>query len=337
MVTMAQSTDDATATTMWAVARDRYGTPEALRLRRVERPVPEDDGVLVRVHAASVNRYDWYALRGRPLITRPAFGLRVPKTPLIGGDFAGVVETVGRDVVDLAPGDEVFGCRTGAFAEYVSVRVAVVRKPAQVSFEEAAAVPVAGVTALQGLRDHAKLEPGQTVLVNGASGGVGTFAVQIAKTLGAHVTAVCSTRNAERARLLGADRVIDYTEDDFTRSGDRYDVLFDVAGSRSWRECRRVLARDGVLVMAGAPTGGAVLGPLGHIVGTRVGALASGRRAVTFMARVTKDDLGVLGDLLEDGKLNPVVERRYDLGDTADAFAQMGEGHAQGKIVVMVR
>jgi NADPH:quinone reductase-like Zn-dependent oxidoreductase len=337
MVTMAQSTDGKTGTTMWAAVRTCYGTPEALQLRRVEKPAVADDGVLVRVQAASVNRYDWYALHGRPLIARAEFGLLKPKTPLIGGDFAGVVEAVGKDVTEFRVGDEVFGCRTGSFAEYVSVRVGVVRKPAHASFEEAAAVPVAGLTALQGLRDAARLQPGQRVLVNGASGGVGTFAVQIAKAMGAHVTAVCSTRNVERAQLLGADHVIDYTQEDFTRSNERYDVLFDVAGSRSWREYARVLAPTGIFVMAGMPMTKGLLGPIVHVARMRLGALLAHRRAANFMSRVTKEDLAVLRDLLEEGKLNPVVERRYDLGDAADALRHMGEGHAQGKLVVMVR
>ena len=230
-----------------------------------------------------------------------------------------------------------FGCRTGALAEYVSARDCVALKPAHVSFEEAAAVPLAGITALQGLRDHAKVQPGQRVLVNGASGGVGTFAVQIAKAMGAHVTAVCSTRNVERAALLGADRVIDYTREDFTRSNERYDVLFDVAGSRKWRECARVLDPAGILVMAGVPMADTAFGPIGHIVRMRLGAMLARRRAANFMARMTRDDLSALRDLLEEGKLHPVVEHRYDLGDAADAFALMGEGHAQGKLVVMVR
>jgi NADPH:quinone reductase-like Zn-dependent oxidoreductase len=337
MVTTAHSTDSQAATTMWAVVRESYGTPDALRLRRVEKPAVAEDGVLVRVHAASVNRYDWYALQGKPFLARPEFGFLKPKTPLIGVDFAGVVEAVGTDVTEFHVGDEVFGCSTGAFAEYVSVRAGVVRKPAHVSYEEAAAVPVAGLTALQGLRDRAKVRPGQRVLVNGASGGVGTFAVQIAKAMGAHVTAVCSTRNVERARLLGADRVIDYTQEDFTRSSERYDVLFDVAGSRRWRECTRVLEPKGILVMAGVPMANTVLGPIGHLVRMRLGAMLARRRAVNFMSRVTKDDLAVLRDLLEEGKLHPVVEHRYDLGETADALAHMGQGHAQGKLVVMVR
>jgi NADPH:quinone reductase-like Zn-dependent oxidoreductase len=338
MVTMAKRSDTSgTETTMWAAVRECYGTPDAVRLRRVEKPAVADDGVLVRVHAASVNRYDWYALQGRPFLARAEFGVLRPKTPLIGGDFSGVVEAVGREMAEFSVGDEVFGCRTGAFAEYVSPRSAVVQKPAHLSHEEAAAVPVAGVTALQGLRDHARVRPGQRVLVNGASGGVGTFAVQIAKAMGAHVTAVCSTRNVERAELLGADRVIDYSRHDFTRSSERYDVLFDVAGSRSWRECRRVLEPDGILVMAGVPMADSVLGPISHIARMRLGAMLARRHAVNFMARVTKADLAALRDLLEEGKLHPVVERRYDLGETADALAHMGEGHAQGKLVVMVR
>jgi NADPH:quinone reductase-like Zn-dependent oxidoreductase len=336
MVTTVMERETEAATTMWAAVRECYGTPDAVRLRRVEKPAVADDAVLVRVHAASVNRYDWYALRGRPFLARPEFGLLKPKTPLIGGDFAGVVEAVGAEVADLHVGDEVFGCRSGAFAEYVSARVAV-RTPAHVSHEEAAAVPIAGITALQGLRDHANVQPGQRVCVNGASGGVGTLAVQIAKAMGAHVTAVCSTRNVERAELLGADRVIDYTKQDFTRTNERYDVLFDVAGSRTWRDCRRVLEPEGVLVMAGVPMANSVLGPIGHIVRMRLGAMLARRRAVNFMSRVTKADLATLRDLLEEGKLHPVVERRYDLGETAEALAHMGEGHAQGKLVVMVR
>ncbi len=337
MVAMARAEDSEMTTTMRAVVRDRYGSPEALRLRQVEKPELTDDAVLVRVHAAALNRYDWYALQGKPFLARPEFGLRKPKTPLVGSDFAGVVEAAGAGVTGLAVGDEVFGCRNGALAEYVSVRVGVVRKPAQVSFEEAAAVPMAGLTALQGLRDHAKVEPGHRVLVNGASGGVGTFAVQIAKALGAHVTAVCSTRNVERAALLGADRVIDYTREDFTRSNERYDVLFDVAGSRRWSECARVLEPEGVLVMAGVPMADSVLGPIPHIVRMRLGAMLARRRAVNFVARVTKEDLEVLRDLLDEGKLHPVVERRFDLEETADAYALMGQGHAQGKLVVLVR
>jgi NADPH:quinone reductase-like Zn-dependent oxidoreductase len=336
MVAMRAVERNEATTTMWASVRDCYGGPDRVRLTHVEKPEVAEDAVLVRVHAASVNRYDWYSLRGRPMLARVQFGVLKPKTRLFGSDFAGVVEAVGSAVTEFRPGDEVFGCRTGGFAEYVSVRIGITRKPAHVDFAEAAAVPIAGLTALQGLR-RARVQPGQTVLVNGASGGVGTFAVQIAKTLGADVTAVCSTRNVERALLLGADRAIDYTREDFTRSGARYDVVFDVAGSRAWREVRRVLAPDGVLVMAGAPTGGPVLGPLGHILRTRLGALVARRRVLNYTTKVTREDLDVLRGLLEEGALNPVVEHRYDLGETGDALRRMGEGHAQGKLVVMVR
>jgi NADPH:quinone reductase-like Zn-dependent oxidoreductase len=319
---------------MRAIVRDRYGPPDVLGLRETEKPVLVDDGVLVRVRAASLNRADWYGLVGMPYIGRVALGLRKPKSRLVGTDFAGTVEAVGREVTQFRPGDEVFGARTGALAEYVCVRGAVAPKPANVSFEEAAAVPVAAITALQGLRDKGQLQPGQKVLINGASGGVGTFAVQIAKALDAEVTAVCSTRNVDRARSLGADHVIDYTQEDFTRSDQRYDVILDVAGSRSWSECVRVLNRRAILVIVGAPKGGGLMGPLGHIVKVRLAAVPGGRKATFFIAKLNKPDLAALGELLEAGKLTPVVERRYELGESADAFRYLGEGHAQGKLVI---
>jgi NADPH:quinone reductase-like Zn-dependent oxidoreductase len=263
-------------------------------------------------------------------------GLRKPKDPGLGVDFAGTVEAVGKDVTHVRPGDEVYGGRTGAFAEYVLVRDAVAPKPANLTFEEAAAVPVAALTALKGFRDKAQLQPGQTVLVNGASGGVGTFAVQIAKALGAEVTAVCSTRNVDQARSLGADHVVDYTREDFTRSGRRYDVLFDVAGSRSWRACKRVLEPEGILVMAGAPKGNRWIAPLGHIARMRLASIPSSQKYAFFVANLNREDLGVLRELIEAGKVTPVVERRYELGEVADAIAYMGEGHARGKIVITV-
>ena len=263
-------------------------------------------------------------------------GVLKPKSELFGTDFAGTVEAVGKDVSDFRPGDEVFGGRTGAFAEYVNVREAVVPKPANVSFEEAAALPVAALTALQGLRDKAQLQPGQQVLVNGASGGVGTFAVQVAKALGAEVTAVCRTRNVEQAHSIGADHVIDYTREDFTRSGRRYDVLFDVSGSRSFRECKRVLAPEAIVVQAGAPKGNRILGPLGHIAAVRVASLGSSRKVVFFIAKFNRPDLKFLVDLLEAGTMKSVIERRYELGEIADAMRHMGEGHARGKILVTV-
>jgi NADPH:quinone reductase-like Zn-dependent oxidoreductase len=322
---------------MRAIVRDAYGTPDVLRLEEVERPALADDGVLVRVQAASVNRGDWYALLGRPAFARPMMGgLRRPKERLLGSDFAGIVEAVGTNRNDLRPGDEVFGARTGAFAEYVCARAAVVPKPERVTFAEAAAVPVAALTALQGLRDHGRLEQGQRVLVNGASGGVGSFAVQLAKALGAHVTAVCSTRNLERAQVLGADRVIDYTREDFTRTRERYDLLFDNAGSRSWRQCSRVLTPRGAVVLVGGPMGSRLLGPIGHIGAMVIRAKPSRRTARFFVAKFNTKDMQLLHDLLDDGKLTPMIDRCYALEDTADALRYMGEGHAQGKIVITV-
>jgi NADPH:quinone reductase-like Zn-dependent oxidoreductase len=325
----------ATATrTMTAAVRDSFGSPDVVTIREVARPELEDDRVLVRVHAASVNRADWYNLTG-PLMARPMMGLRRPKSLLLGTDFSGTVEAVGKDVTGVEPGDEVFGGRDGAFAEYVCAR-SFARKPANVTFEEAACMGVAGLTALQGLRDRAQLEPGQTVLVNGASGGVGTFAVQVAKALGAaRVTAVCSARNVELARSIGADEVVDYTREDFTRRDERYDVLFDLAGSKSWRECARVLAPRGTLVLAGGKMGG-LLGPLPHIGATKLASLPGRRRAVFYIAKFNSPDLVVLADMLETGAVKPVVERRYALGETADALRYLGEGHAQGKVVITV-
>ena len=325
------------ATTMKAIVRDKYGPPDGVELQEVEKPEVTDDGLLVRVRAASVNRVDWYDVTGTPWIARPMTGLRGPKSRFTGRDFAGTVEAVGKDVTDLRPGDEVFGGKRGggSFAGYVGVPADVARKPAGLTFEEAATVPVAALTALQGLRDHGQLQPGQKVLVNGASGGVGTFAVQIAKALGAEVTGVCSTRNVEQARSLGADHVIDYTGVDFTRTGERYDLILDIAGSKSWSQCRRVLNPNAILVIVGAE-GSRLMGPLGHIAKVRLGALRGSQKAVFFVANFNGPDLAVLSDLLETGKVKPVVERRYELAEVADALRYMGEGHARGKIVIGV-
>jgi NADPH:quinone reductase-like Zn-dependent oxidoreductase len=325
------------ATTMKAIVRDKYGPPDGVDLQEVEKPEVTDDGLLVRVRAASVNRVDWYDVTGTPWIARPMTGLRGPKSRFTGRDFAGTVEAVGKDVTDLRPGDEVFGGKKGggSFAEYVGVPTDVARKPVGLTFEEAAAVPVAALTALQGLRDHGQLQPGQKVLVNGASGGVGTFAVQIAKALGAEVTGVCSTRNVEQARSLGADHVIDYTGEDFTRTGRRYDLILDIAGSKSWSQCRRVLSPNAILVIVGAK-GSRLMGPLGHIAKVRLGALRGSQRAVFFVANFNGPDLAVLSELLETGKVKPVVEKRYELVEVADALRYMGEGHARGKIVIDV-
>jgi len=323
---------------MRAIVRDTYGSPDVLELQEIEKPDVTDDEVLVRVRAASVNPLDWHSLTGTPYLVRMEGGLRKPKSNRLGVDFAGTVEAVGKEVTQFRPGDEVFGGRSGAFAEYVCVPEdrAVVLKPANVTFEEAAAVPVAALTALQGLRDKGQLQPGQKVLINGASGGVGTFAVQIAKALGAEVTGVCNARNVDIARSIGADHVIDYTREDFTRSDRRYDLMLDVAGSRSWSECRRVLNPQATLVIVGGPKTNRLIGPLGHVVKVRLAALRSSRKVVFFIAKFNKADMVVLRELLEAGEVTPVIDRRYALSEIADALRYMGEGHAQGKNVITV-
>jgi NADPH:quinone reductase-like Zn-dependent oxidoreductase len=321
---------------MRAAVRERYGPPGVLEVREVDKPELTDDCALVRVRATSVNRAEWYGLTGTPLFGRVQMGLRKPKSDRLGADFAGTVEAVGKDVTHVGPGDDVYGGRTGAFAEYVCVRDAIVKKPANLSFEEAAAIPIAGLTALQGLRDKGRLQAGQKVLVNGASGGVGTFAVQIAKALGAEVTAVCRTRNVELVRALGADRVIDYTQEDFTRTGERYDVLFDVAGSKSWSRCKRILKPGAIVVKAGGPMGGRLLGPLGTIVRFRLASTFSSQTVVFFIAKFNRPDLDFLRELCESGQLKPAIEKTYELGEIAEALRYMGEGHARAKVVVTV-
>jgi NADPH:quinone reductase-like Zn-dependent oxidoreductase len=321
---------------MKAIVQDEYGSPDVLELREIDRPEVGDDGVLVRVHAASVNPADWYAMAGTPYVARPQMGLRKPKPNRLGVDFAGVVEAVGGKVTRFKPGDEVFGGRPGAFAAYVCLPEdrGLALKPANLSFEQAAAVPVAALTALQGLRDRGRIQPGQQVLINGASGGVGTFAVQIAKSFGADVTGVCSTRNVDMVRSLGADQVVDYTQEDFTLSNRRYDLLLDVAGSRSWSACRRVLNPRATLVLVGGPKSNRVIGPLSHMIEVRLASLRASQKVTFFIAKVTNEDLVVLQELLEAGTVRPVVERSYALSETADALRYLGEGHAQGKLVI---
>ena len=319
---------------MKAVVYEAYGPPEVLKIVEIEKPEVADDEVLVRVRASSVNIAEWYGLTGL-FLARLGGGLVRPKDTRLGTDFAGVVEAVGKNVSDFKPGDEVFGGSNGAYAEYVTVGKEIAPKPASITFEEAAAVPMAGLTALQGLRDYGKIQPGQKVLINGASGGVGTFAVQIAKAFGAEVTAVCSTRNIECAHWLGADHVVDYTREDFTRSGQKYDLLFDVVGSRSWSAYRRVLKPNATVVLVGGPRT-PVIGPLGHVIKMRLASLGSGRKVVFFVARFTPEDLMALKDLLETGKVKPFVERTYPLPQIAEAMHYLGTGHAQGKIVISI-
>lgn len=326
-------------TTMKTIVYHEYGSPAVLELRDIDGPVVTDDGVLVRVQAASVNPIDWHTMTGTPYLMRMDGGLRKPKSETLGVDFAGTVEAVGKDVTQFREGDEVFGGRSGAFAEYVCVPQdrAMVVKPANLTFEEAAAVPVAALTALQGLRDKGQIQPGQRVLINGASGGVGTFAVQIAKAHGAEVTGVCSTRNVDLVRSIGADHVIDYTQEDFTRSDQRYDLMLDIAGSRSWSACRRVLDPQATLVIVGGPKTNRLIGPLGHVVKVRLAAFRSSRKVVFFLTKMNKADLVVLRELLEAGKATPVIDRRYELNEIPDALRYLGEGHERGKVVITVQ
>ncbi len=326
---------------MKAILHWKYGSPDVLRLQEVDTPVPTDDQVLVRVRAASVNAYDWHMMRGFPYLLRMSEGLRKPTTSATGLDLAGQVEAVGKNVTQFRAGDEVFGQRSGAFAEYVCSReINLALKPANLTFEQAAAVPMAGFTALQGLRDKGQIRPGQRVLINGASGGVGTFAVQIAKALGADVTGVCSTRNLDLVRSIGADRVIDYTREDFTRGGHRYDLILDIASSRSLSACRRVLAPNGILVLVGAAGGpdrqGRWVGPLAGFLKALLLSRFVSQRMLPFMAKRSNEDLIVLKTLIESGKVTPVIDRTFPLSRTADAIRYLEEGHARGKVVITV-
>ena len=320
---------------MKTVVYHSYGGPDVLKIEEIEKPNPKEDEILVKVYASSLNIVQWYTMTGL-FLARIGNGLLRPKDIRLGSDFAGVVEAVGKNVSDFKRGDEVFGGADGAWAEYVTEDRAIASKPADITFEQAAAVPTAGLTALQGLRDYGKIQPGQKVLINGASGAVGTFAVPIAKAFGAEVTAVCSSQNVDRARSLGADHVVDYTKADFTRSGQQYDLLFDVAGSRSWFACRRVLKPDAAVVLVGGPRT-PLIGPLSHIIGMRLASLGSKRKVVFFVAKFKREDLLVLKDLLETGKLKPFVERTYPLTQVAEAMRYLGTGHVQGKLVIRMR
>ncbi len=320
---------------MKAITHNRYGGPDVLKLEVVDMPVVSDGKVLVRVLAASLNPADWHFMSGTPYLIRLQAGLRTPKRSIQGIDFAGRVEAVGKDVTQFQSGDEVFGGSGGSFAEYICVSEnSIVKKPANVTFEHAAAVPIAAMTALQGLRDKGRLQPGQKVLINGAAGGVGTFAVQIAKALGAEVTGVCSTRNVEMVRSLGSDHVIDYKLEDFAAGNSRYDLLIDNVGNRSLRTCRSVLSPKGIYVVVGGPKNGNWVGPITHLAKAIFAFMFVSQRAVPFIAKQTKADLLVLKELLELGKIRSVIDRRFDLKDTADAFRYLELGHTQGKIII---
>ncbi|MDG6107890.1 NAD(P)-dependent alcohol dehydrogenase [Dactylosporangium aurantiacum] len=326
---------------MKAIVQDRYGPSDVLRLGEVE-PLEAGPGeVLVRVHAASVNARDWHVMRGDPYLARLDFGLAAPKVRIRGTDFAGRVEAVGAGVTRLRPGDEVFGETDAAFAEYVRVPEtgALETKPANLTFEQAAALPLAGNTALMGLRDAAGLRAGQHVLVNGASGGVGTFAVQLAKALGARVTGVCSTRNLDLVRSLGADHVVDYTREDFTRAGDvRYDVVFDLVGNRSLADCRRVLTPTGTLVLSGGGVfeGGSLLGPIGLIARGRLVSRFVRHRVRVLTAVPSQENLATLRELAESGALTPVIDRTFPFGEAAQAVRYLEVEHARAKVVLTV-
>ncbi len=326
---------------MKAVVYTDYGSPDVLEIRDVKKPVPNNDQVLIKVRAASVNPLDWHFIEGTPYIMRAmGTGLRRPKVPRLGVDMAGQVEAVGKNVTQFKPGDEVFGGKTGAFAEYVCVFAdrAVALKPANLTFEQAASVPIAAITALQGLRDKGKIQPGQKVLINGASGGVGTFAVQIAKSFGADVTGVCSTRNVDMVRSLGADQVIDYTKEDFTKGAQRYDLILDNVANHSLLECRRALKPKGtyVLIGGGGTNDQGLIGPLANPIKAMLLSPFVSQKMGMMLAELNKKDLTILGDLMQSGKMTPVIDRTYPLSQIAEAIRYLEQGHARGKVVITV-
>lgn len=323
---------------MKAIVYRCYGPPEVLKLEELEKPMPRDNELLVKVRAASVNPHDWHIMRGSPYIVRVKSGFGSPTDTRLGVDFSGTVEAVGKNVTRFHVGDEVFGGRNGAFAEYIRVREdrAVALKPANITFEQAAAVPIAALTALQALRDEGRLQRGQKVLINGASGGVGTFAVQIAKSLGAEVTGVCSTRNVEMVRKLGADHVVDYTKDDYTKSGEQYDVIVDNVGSQSLRANRRVLKPNGVFVIVGGPKGD-WFGPLANPIKAMFLSPFVKQKFGMMLSDLSQKDLNVMRELMLSGAVNSVIDRSYTLAETPAAVAYLEEGHARGKVVITMQ
>ena len=315
----------------------RYGPPDVVQITDVEKPIPEDNEVLIKVRAASVNPYDWHFMRGMPYLLRLRAGLRKPKDKRLGVDVAGQVETVGRNVTQFKPGDEVFGVSRGAFAEYACPSESkLARKPENVTFGQAASVPIAGLTALQGLRDKGQIQPGQRVLINGAAGGVGTFAVQIAKSFGADVTGVCSTRNLDMLRSIGADRVIDYTQEDFTKREQRYDVILDCVANHSLSAFRQILNPKGHYIMVGAADGGGrwMIGLLARLIKALVLSCFVSQKLVMVGAKANKEDLTILHDLMQAGKVTPVIDRRYSLREVPEAIRYLEQGHTRGKVLI---
>ncbi|HEQ98290.1 MAG TPA: NAD(P)-dependent alcohol dehydrogenase [candidate division Zixibacteria bacterium] len=321
---------------MKAVMRTKYGSPDVLELREIDRPDPKDNQVLVKVHAVSVNPLDWHVLRGEPFLVRlMGFGLLKPKHQILGADIAGRVEAIGKNVTQFKVDDEVFGSGMGGFAEYACVsQNRLVLKPTAMTFEQAAAVPVAGLTALQALRDHGRLQSGQHVLINGASGGVGTFAVQIAKALGAQVIGVCSGRNVEMVRSIGADHVIDYTKEEFWRSEKKFDLIVDNAAFQSIGKPLRVLKATGIYVGVGGSS--STLSFLQSLIVNPLIARMKGRKVVSFMANVKQADLVSIKELLEAGKVVPVIDRKYALSETPEAIRYVEKGHARGKVIITI-
>src|ERR1039457_150881 len=312
---------------MRAIVYRNYGSPDVLNCEEIEKSAAGDDEVLIKVRAASVNPLDWHFMRGTPYFLRIMAGLRKPKFTRLGVDVAGQVEAVGKNVTQFKPGDEVFGSCRGAFAEYACTsESALVTKPNNVTFEQAASVPVATCTGLQGLRDKGKIQPGQKVLINGAAGGVGTFAVQIAKSFGADVTGVCSTRNVEMVRSIGADQVIDYTQEDFTKSGQRYDLIFDCVGNHSLSACRRVLNPKGIYIAVGGPSGRWMIGPLARLITALVLSRFASQKLVMVLAKPNKEDLTIVSELMKTGKVTPVIDRRYGLSEVPEAIRYLEEG-----------
>jgi NADPH:quinone reductase-like Zn-dependent oxidoreductase len=324
-----------TSTTMKAVTQEQYGGPEVLELRDIPRPQISDDQVLIRVLAAGVNPADWAVMSGLPYIARPVYGLTTPKNPVRGTDVAGVVEAVGTAVTQFQAGDEVFGSADGSYAQFAAADPEkLTRKPANLTFEQAAAVPMAGLVALQAVRDHGGVRPGQRVLINGASGGIGTFAVQIAKALGAQVTGVCSTRNVELVRSLGADHIVDYTRQDFTRAGEEYDYVLDNVANHSLRSLRRTVTPSGALVPNGGGFDNRWFAGAGRVIAAHAVNMVSKQTVRPFLVSYSNDDLVTLRDLVEAGKVSPVLDRTFPLNGVADAIAYVGEGHARGKVVI---